>query len=130
MTKSIAKTKATARSDSIALCRGQHAGLYDSAGQPRRIVDHPANARLLGTRPEVCVVRAADVALDPGDAMVVVYAGQGGAASRVAAATTIRGDGDAMGLVDWQVEPGFDHVATTEEGRTVHRLARTPDSQR
>lgn len=125
MTNAAAKKKATARSDSIALCRGQHAGLYDSAGRPRRIVDHPANAQLLGMRPEVCVVRAADVSLDPGDAMAVVYTGQGGAASRVAAATTIRGKGDAIGLVEWRVEPGFDHVATTEDGRTVHRLART-----
>lgn len=130
MTKATARKKVTARSDSIALCRGQHAGLYDSAGRPRRIVDHPTNAQLLGTRPEVCVVRAPDVALNPGDAMVVVYAGQGGAASRVAAATTIRGDGDVMGLIEWRVEPGLDHVANTEDGRTVHRLTRTPDSQR
>ena len=130
MTNAATKKKATARSDSIALCRGQHAGLYDGTGRPRRIVDHPANAQLLGMRPEVGVVRAADVTLEAGDAMAVVYAGRGGARSRIAAATTISGKGDAIGLVEWRVEPGFDHVATTEDGRTVHRLARTQDVPR
>ncbi len=81
-------------------------------------------------RPEVGVVRAAEVALEAGDAMAVVYVGQGGARSRITAARAT-GDGrGVIGLVDWEVEPGFDHVAIAEDGGTVHRLARTQGAPR
>lgn len=122
MRKATEKSKATARNDVIALCRGQHAELYDRAGQLRRVVDHPSNGQLLGTRPEVGVVRAADVALDAGDAMAVVYAGQGGAASRIATAKATQGSGDSVGLVEWQVGQGFSHAVTIAGGAKVHRI--------
>ncbi len=130
MTKATAKRKAAAQSDLVALCRGQHAGLYDSAGRLRRIVDHPANAQLLGAGTEVDVVRAANVTLDADDAMAVVHAGQGGAASRIATARATLGSGGSVGLIEWRVEAGFDHVVTSEDGRTIHRLARTPSAPR
>lgn len=123
------KGKVTAQGDSIALCRGQHAALYDVAGRLRRIVDHPANAQLLGASPRSDIVRAAEVTLDAGDDMAVVYAGRGGAACQIAKASVRRGSGNAIGLAEWKVEPGFDHATTVCGRHTVHRLTRTQGLQ-
>ena len=112
------------QSDSIVLDRGQYAELYTGDGILRQIVDHPSNAPLMGTRATVCLIRAAALTLATGDCRAEVYASRGGAAQRIATATTIRLKDDAMGLIDWQVAPGFDHLTAALAGTTVHRVTR------
>ena len=70
------------------------------------------------------------VALGSPEDMAVVHAGQGGAASRIATARATLGSGGSVGLIEWRVEAGFDHVPTTEDGRKIHRLARKPAAPR
>jgi|GEM_PF-4165192 len=118
------------RNDSIGLCREQHAELYAGDGTLRLIVDHPSNARLIGTCAQACLVRAADLTVEAGDGVAVVYIARGGAALRIATAKAVRRADGAVGLAEWQVEPGFDHAATAEDGAMVHRLTRTPGARR
>lgn len=118
------------RNDSIGLCREQHAELYASDGTLRLIVDHPANARLIGTCAQTSLVRAADLTVETGDGVAVVYIARAGAASRIATAKAVHRPDGVIGLAEWRVEPGFEHSAITESGATVHRLARTAGAQR
>ena len=113
------------QSDSITLDRGQYAELYAGCGILRLIVDHPSNAPLIGTRATVCLIRAAALTLAAGDRRAEVYTSRGGAAQRIATATTIRLEDDAMGLIDWQVAPGFEHLTAALAGATVHRVTRS-----
>lgn len=113
------------QSDSITLDRGQYAELYTGDGVLRLIVDHPSNAPLIGTSAAACLVRAAALTVATGDRRAEVYASRGGAAQRIATATTIRLEDDAVGLIDWQVAPGFDHVTAALANATVHRVTRS-----
>ena len=113
------------QSDSIILDRGQYAELYTGGGVLRLIVDHPSNAPLIGTSAVVCLVRAAAFTVAAGDRRAEVYASRGGAAQRIATATTIRLANDAVGLVDWQVAPGFDHLTAALADATVHRVTKS-----
>ena len=110
--------------DSIGLCRGQHAELYGGDGARRLVVDHPSNAPLIGAHASGGLVRAATLTVGAGDGAVVVYTGRGGSATRIATATAVQDKSGAIGLTDWQIEAGFDHAATVEDGAVVHRIAR------
>jgi len=112
------------RNDSIGLCRDQHAELYASDGALRLVVDHPSNAPLIGTHARTGLVRAATLTVEAGDGTAVVYVGRGGSATRIAAATAVQDKSGAIGLTDWQIEPGFDHAVTVEDGAAVHRIVR------
>ncbi|MBI3198000.1 MAG: hypothetical protein HYZ40_10965 [Rhodospirillales bacterium] len=118
------------RNDSIGLCREQHAELYAGDGRLRLIVDHPSNARLMGTCAQACLVRAADLTVEAGDGSAIVYISRSGTALRIATAKAVRRKDGAIGLTEWRVEPGFDHAATAEDGAMVHRLTRTPGARR
>jgi hypothetical protein len=118
------------RNDSISLHREQHAELYTSDGVLRLVVDHPSNARLIGTCAQARLVRAAELTVETGDGTAVVYVARGGSASRIATATAVRRASGAIGLTEWRIEPGFEHAATVESGAEVHRLTRTPGPQR
>ena len=113
------------QSDSITLDRGQYAELYTGGGVLRLIVDHPSNAPLIGTCAAACLVRAAALTVAAGDRRAEVYASRGGAAQRIATATTIRLEDDAVGLIDWRVAPGFEHLTAALAGATVHRVTRS-----
>lgn len=118
------------RNDSIGLCREQHAELYASDGTLRLIVDHPSNSRLIGTCAQASLVRAADLTVEAGDGVAVVYVARAGAALRIATAKAVHRPDGVIGLTEWKIEPGFDHAATTEGGSTVHRLTRAPVARR
>ena len=113
------------RNDSICLCRNQHAELYAGNGELRLVVDHPSNSPLLGARACAILVRAAVFTVDACDGSAVVYVGRGGAASRVATAKVMQQESGGGGLTDWQIEAGFDHAATEENGATIHRITRS-----
>lgn len=118
------------RNDSIGLCREQHAELYTSDGVLRLVVDHPSNARLIGTCAQAGLVRAADLTVETGDRTAVVYVARGGSAVRIATATAVRRASGAIGLAEWRIEPGFEHAAAVEDGAEVHRLTRMPEPRR
>ncbi|MDP2333292.1 MAG: hypothetical protein Q8M19_21620 [Reyranella sp.] len=118
------------RNDSIGLCREQHAELYTSDGVLRLVVDHPANAQLIGTCAQAGLVRAADLTVETGDRTAVVYVARGGSASRIATATAVRCADGAIGLAEWRIEPGFEHAATAEDGAELHRITRIAGPQR
>ena len=116
--------------DSIGLCREQHAELYAGDGTLRLIVDHPANARLIGTCAQASLVRAEDVAVEAGDGFAVIYVARAGTALRIATAKAMRRLDGGIGLTEWRIEPGFDRTTTAEGGSTIHRVTRTPGAQR
>lgn len=124
MSKAARTDRATARNDSIGLCRGQHAGLYTRGGALRLVVDHPSNAPLLGAHTGAVLLRAAELTVETGDGSVVVYVSRGGTASRIAAASVLPQKSGGVSLTDWQVVPGFEHAAVSENGATVHRITR------
>jgi hypothetical protein len=130
LSKAAKADRGMTQNDSIGLCREQHAELYASDGTLRLIVDHPSNARLIGTCPQASLVRAADLTVEAGDEVAVVYIARAGAALRIATAKAVRRPNGVIGLTEWRVEPGFDHAAATEGGGTIHRLARTPGAPR
>lgn len=113
------------RHDSIGLCREQHAELYAREGELRLVVDHPSNAPLIGSHARAVLVRATELTVGVGDGTAAVYVCRGGGTLRIATATVVRHRNGAMGLTDWQIQPGFDHAAAVEDGRTVHRLTRS-----
>lgn len=76
----------------------------------------------------LCREQHAELYAREDDGTVAVYACRGGGTLRIATATVRRLKNGTMGLVEWRIEPGFEHTATTENGSTVHRLARAPDA--
>lgn len=118
------------RNDSIGLCREQHAELYAREGELRLVVDHPSNAPLIGTHARAILVRATELTVGAGDGTAAVYVCRGGGTLRIATATVVRHKNGTMGLLEWRIEPGFEHAATTENGSTVHRLTRVPGAPR
>lgn len=124
MSKAAKADRGTTRNDSIGLCRDQHAGLYTRDGALRLVVDHPSNAPLLGAHTGAVLLRAAELTVETGDGSVVVYLSRGGTACRIAAARVLPQKSGGVSLNDWQVEPGFEHAALSENGATVHRIIR------
>lgn len=116
--------------NSIGLCREQHTELYTREGELRLVVDHPSNAPLIGSHARAILVRATELTVGVGDGTAAVYACRGGGTLRIATATVVRYGNGAMGVTDWQVQPGFEHAAAAEDGRTVHRLTRTAGPRR
>ena len=104
---------------SIELCRGQHVRVFDALGQLRLVIDHPANSPLLGTVGQV--VRSAEIAIEPSDTTVSVYAASGGAALQIATAMVQSGRG-ATNLTDWQIEPQFEHSRNLRGTAAIHRV--------
>jgi len=129
MTKVTSPGKGAARNDSIGLCREQHAELYAREGELRLVVDHPSNAPLIGAHARAILVRATELTVGVGDGTAAVYVCRGGGTLRIATATVVRHRNGTMGLMDWQIQPGFDHTATTENGSTVHRINRSAGSR-
>lgn len=130
MSKITKADRAIPRNDSIGLCREQHAELYARDGELRLVVDHPSNVPLVGSHARAILVRATELTVGVGDGTAAVYICRGGGTLRIATATVVRQRNGAMSLTDWQIEPGFEHAVTVEDGGTVHRLTRTPGSQR
>jgi hypothetical protein len=130
MSKATKADRGMTRNDSIGLCREQHAELYTGDGVLRLVVDHPSNARLIGTCAQACLVRAVDLTVEAGDGSAIVYIARGGSASRIATATAVQRANGAVGLVERSIEPGFDHTATAEDGAEVHRITRIAGPQR
>jgi hypothetical protein len=118
------------QNDSIRLSRDQYAELYGSGGQPRLIVDHPSNAPLFGAHAQTILVRAAELVVEAGDESAVVYAACGGHARRVATARAMPRKGGAIGLGDWQVEPGYECATAADHQVVVHRITRTTELSR
>lgn len=130
MSKATKADRDLTRNDSIGLSREQHGELYASDGTLRLIVDHPSNARLIGTCAQASLVRAMDLTVEAGDGTAVVYIARSGAALRIATAKAVCRPNGVIGLTEWRVESGFEHAAAAEDGRTIHRLTRTAGPRR
>lgn len=122
--------RASPGNDSIGLCREQHAEICTREGELRLVVDHPSNAPLIGSHARAGLVRATELTVGVGDGAAAVYVCRGGSTLRIATATVVRHRNGAMGLKDWQVQPGFEHAAAVEDGRTVHRFSRSAGPRR
>ncbi|MDI1285042.1 MAG: hypothetical protein PSV46_11675 [Reyranella sp.] len=115
------------RNDSICLSRDQHAELYGRGSQPRLIVDHPSNAPLFGAHAQATLVRAAELVVEAGDESAVVYAACGGHTRRIATAAVMSRKGGAIGLGDWQIEPGYECATAADRETVVHRITRAAE---
>jgi hypothetical protein len=118
------------QNDSIRLSRDQYAELYGNGGQPRLIVDHPSNAPLFGAHAQTTLVRAAELVVEAGDESAVVYAACGGGTRRVATATVMSRKGGAIGLGNWQIEPGYECATAADHQAVFHRITRAAELPR
>ena len=113
------------RNDSVSLCREQRADVFTVNGIRSMIVDHPLNSPLIGTPAEVVVVRASEFTLQPGDKTIAIYTARAGGSRRVATADTANSPTERLHLIEWRIEPGFEHEPTDVEGCTIHRIVKS-----